>query len=220
MTIVLCTVFSQLFHQEIKTLAPFMLSGLIFWNFITTVMNQGCHCFFLGESYIRQHPAPLAIYPLRTALGAAIHFGIGLLLVMAIVWSVNGLGNVPFLISLAPTLALVFLLGWSLAILMGMLNVLFQDCQHLIEVLLQVLFYLTPIMYDPDKIISNNPHLVWCMKNLNPLAVMLDLLREPILYGQVPAMQTYAWGIAASGLTAAAAWLALVKLEKRMIFYL
>ena len=79
MTIVLCTVFGQFFHRgDLKTYAPFLLSGLIFWNFITTAMNQGCLCFFLGESYIRQHPAPLAIYPLRTTLGAGIHFGIGL----------------------------------------------------------------------------------------------------------------------------------------------
>ena len=47
----------------------------------------------------------------------------------------------------------MFILGWSLAILMGVLNVLFQDCQHLIEVLMQVLFYVTPIMYDPAEIL-------------------------------------------------------------------
>jgi lipopolysaccharide transport system permease protein len=220
MTIVLCTVFSQIFNQPIKIYAPFLLSGLIFWNFITTVVNQGCHCFFLGESYIRQHPAPLAIYPLRTTLGAAIHFGIGLALVLAIVWCVNGLGNAPYLLSLVPSLVLILILGWSLAILMGVLNVLFQDCQHLTEVLLQVLFYVSPIMYDPAKIPGNHPHLVWCMKHLNPLSVMLDLLRIPILSGEIPAATTYMLGIAVAGLAAAAAALTLMKIEKRMIFYL
>jgi ABC-type polysaccharide/polyol phosphate export permease len=221
MTIVLCTVFGQFFHRgDIKTYAPFLLSGLVFWHFITTAMGQGCHCFFLGESYIRQHPAPMAIYPLRTTLGAGIHFGIGMVLVMLITWGVNGFGNFPYLISLVPTLILIFILGWSLAILMGVLNVLFQDCQHLIEVLLQVLFYATPIMYEPAEIIKNNENMVWYMKNLNPLAVMLDLLREPLLYGHLPSAQTYAMGIAAAGLAAAAAALTLAKIEKRMIFYL
>ena len=112
-------------------------------------MNQGCQCFFQGESYIRQHPAPLAIYPLRTALGAGIHFLFGLCVLLAFVWLVNGFGNLPALLSLVPTLILMFIICWALAICMGVLNVLFQDCQHLIEVLLQILFYLTPIMYDP-----------------------------------------------------------------------
>jgi lipopolysaccharide transport system permease protein len=220
MTIVLCTVFGRLLHQgDIKTYAPFLLSGLVFWHFITTAMGQGCHCFFLGESYIRQHPAPMAIYPLRTTLGAGIHFGIGMALVMLITWGVNGFGNLPYLLSLVPTFILIFIFGWSLAILMGVLNVLFQDCQHLIEVLLQVLFYVTPIMYDPSTMIKN-ADMVWYMKNMNPLAVMLDLLREPLLYGHLPSVQTYALGIAAAGLAGGAAALTLAKIEKRMIFYL
>ena len=141
-------------------------------------------------------------------------------MVLAIVWGVNGFGNGPYLISLAPTLVLIFTLGWSLAILMGVLNVLFQDCQHLIEVLLQVLFYLTPIMYEPAEIIKHNPHLVWCMKNLNPLAVMLDLLRDPILYAKLPLAETCVLGVATAVLAAAAAALTLGKIEKRMVFYL
>jgi lipopolysaccharide transport system permease protein len=220
MTIVLCMVFGRLLHQgDIKTYAPFLLSGLVFWNFITTAMNQGCHCFFISDSYIRQHPAPMAIYPLRTTLGAGIHFGIGMVLVMLIAWGVSGFGNLPYLISLVPTLILIFIFGWSLAILMGVLNVLFQDCQHLIEVLLQVLFYMTPIMYDPSMFIKN-ANTVWYMKNMNPLAVMLDLLREPLLYGRFPTIEMHVLGIAAVGMAVAAASLTLAKIEKKMIFYL
>jgi ABC-type polysaccharide/polyol phosphate export permease len=227
MTIVLCLVFGLLYRKEdLREYAPFLLSGLILWSFITTVVNQGCHCFFAGESYIRQHPAPLAIYPLRTTLGASIHFGIGLALVMVIVWCVNGLGNVPSLISLVPSLMIIFIFGWSLAILMGVMNVLFQDCQHLIEVVLQMLFYLTPIMYEPAELIKDRPqfvwgpHLVWCMKTLNPVAVMLDLLRDPILYGRFPPANAYMLGLATAGFVATAAAFTLMKIEKRMIFYL
>jgi len=221
MTIVLSVVFGQFFHRgDIKAYAPFLLSGFVFWNFITTAMSQGCQCFFQGESYIRQHPAPMAIYPLRTTLGAAIHFGIGLALALAIIWCEFGIVNAPSLLGLVPSLILIFIIGWSLAILTGVLNVLFQDCQHLIDVLLQMLFYLTPIMYEPQEVFKDNPSLVWCMKNLNPLAVMLDLLRSPILYGEFPAVQTYLLGIAAAVLAAVAASLTMMKIEKRMIFYL
>jgi lipopolysaccharide transport system permease protein len=161
----------------------------------------------------------MAIYPLRTTLGAGIHFGIGMVLVMLITWGVNGFGNLPYLLSLVPTFILIFILGWSLAILMGVLNVLFQDCQHLIEVLLQVLFYVTPIMYDPSTM-NINANTVWYMKNLNPLAVILDLLRDPLLYGRFSPVGTYALGIAAAGMAAAVASLTLAKIERKMIFYL
>jgi lipopolysaccharide transport system permease protein len=221
MTIVLATVFGQLFHRgDVQTYAPFLLSGLIFWSFIATTMNLGCHCFFQGESYIRQHPAPLAIYSLRTTLGAAIHFGIGMALVMIIIWFVNGFGNLASLPALLPSLLLVFILGWSLATLTGVMNVMFQDCQHLIEVLLQVLFYLTPIMYEPRDLFRNKPEVVWYLKNLNPFAVMLDLLRDPILYAKLPPIETYGIGLLVAAMAASAASFTLLKIEKRMVFYL
>lgn len=218
MTIVLCVVFSNLFRMEkISEYAPFLLSGLILWNFITASMNQGCQCFFQGESYIRQHPAPLAIYPLRIALGAGIHFLIGLCVVLAFVWIVNGFGNLPALISLIPTLILLFIFGWALAICMGVVNVLFQDSQHLIDVLLQILFYVTPIMYPADLL--RHRHLDWFV-NLNPLAIMLEMLRQPILNGQLPSLQTYILGLSAACIAAGAATLTLWRFERRVIFYL
>jgi len=218
MTIVFCVVFSQFFGQNWREYGPYVLTGLIFWNFITSGMNQGCQCFFQGESYIRQHPAPLAIYPLRTALGAGIHFIFGLCVLLTLVWMVNGFGNLPFLLSLVPTLMLMFIFCWALAICMGVLNVLFQDCQHLIEVLLQILFYLTPIMYNTDDLLLKGKLLR--IFNLNPLAIMLRMLREPVLKGQLPSLHTYELGLSVAALATVAAVLTLMRFERRIIFYL
>jgi lipopolysaccharide transport system permease protein len=217
MTVVLCVVFSQLWNREIRDFAPYLLSGLTLWGFITTVVMQGCQCFFQGEHYIRQHPAPLAIYPLRTALGAGFHFLLGLGITLVFVWYVNGFGNLPVLVSLVPTLALLFVVGWSLAVCMGVANVMFQDSQHLIEVFMQALFYLTPILWHVDDM--RNRGLGWLV-DLNPVAVLLELVRQPLLHGQFPS-STVAWSGALIGLLAVEiASLALLRFEKRMVFYL
>jgi lipopolysaccharide transport system permease protein len=217
MTVVLCTVFSQLFNMEVKIYAPYLLTGLIFWNFVTSAMHQGCQCFFQGESYIRQHPAPLAIYPLRIALGAGIHFLFGLAVVLVFVWGVHGFGNLPALISIVPTLLLLIIFGWALAICMGVVNVLFQDSQHLIEVLLQILFYVTPIMYPAEKLRERG--LGWFV-NLNPLAIILEMLRQPILESKLPSLGTYTWGFFVVSLVAGIAMATLARFERRIIFYL
>src|SRR5581483_2313490 len=86
MTIVFCTVFCKVFDQNVEDYAPFVLAGLACWNFLTTSVTQGCQCFFLGESYIRQYPSPLAIYPLRTALGGTIHLLLALGVVLLFSW--------------------------------------------------------------------------------------------------------------------------------------
>lgn len=217
MTGVLCLVFCQMFHLSLHDYAPFLLTGLTFWGFITSVVNQGCQCFFQGEPYIRQHRAPLAIYPLRTALTAGYHFGIGVAVVVVFVWCMNGLGNLPALLSLAVVLPLLFVFGWSVAVCAGTLNVLFQDTQHLAEILLQILFYMTPIMYPPSLL--SEQHLQWIVR-LNPFAILLELVREPLLAGRLPAPETVVMSVAVTLLTMAVASLMLKWCERRLVFYL
>ena len=217
MTIVLCTVFSQLLKVgDIRVFGPFLLAGLTTWNFISAVMNQGCQSIFQNESYIRQQPAPLAIYPLRTTLGAGIHLILGIVIVIVLSWVMHGLGNVAALPALLPAIALLFIFGWSMAILMGIVNVLFQDTQHLTEVALQVLFYLTPIIYPPDLLPQRVRWLIGC----NPLASFMELIRQPILEGQLPSWQALAIASATALATSAAAALMLARMERRMVFYL
>ena len=217
MTAVICTVFSQLFNADIRTYGPFLLAGLTTWTFLGAVMNQGCQCFFQSESYIRQHPAPLAIYPLRVTLGAGIHLGLGLLIVIGLSWCANGLGNLAALPALLPAIFLLLVLGWSLAILMGVVNVLFQDTQHLTEVALQILFYLTPIMYPPTML--QERHVGWIIQ-CNPLASFLELVRLPIIEGRAPSLAAYAVASGSALLAAGAAALVLARMERRMVFHL
>ena len=136
---------------------------------------QGCQCFLRGETYIRQHRAPLAIHALRVVLGAKIHFLLGLAVVLTLVWGLHGFGNLPTLVSLLPAMALLLVLGWSLAVCLGVVNVLFQDTQHLVGVGLQMLFYVTPIIYPANMLRKRN--LGWII-DLNPMAAFLELVRR------------------------------------------
>ncbi len=218
MTAVLCIVFSQLLKQPVRSFAPLLLSGLTFWSFIMASVMQGCHCFFQGESYIRQHPAPLAIYPLRTTLGAGFHFILGFVIALAFVWYINGFENLAALPYLVPTFALLFIFGWAVGLCMGMANVLFQDSQHLIEVAMQILFYATPIMYPPEMLLKRR--LVSWVIQLNPLAAFLEMIRQPLLAGQLPSWHAAVLAVSATLLAVGAAALALKRLEKNIIFYL
>src|SRR5438874_2169218 len=96
MTTILTAVFYKLFNQPVSEYAPFVLAGLATWNYVLTVVQHGCHCFFIGESYIRQYPAPLAIYPLRTALGGTVHFLLALSVVILLSTVTAATGSINF----------------------------------------------------------------------------------------------------------------------------
>jgi lipopolysaccharide transport system permease protein len=218
MTTVLCVFFSKLWGLSIRDFGPYVLTGMTFWGFVTATVVRGCQSFVQGESYIRQHPAPMAIYPLRTTLSAGFHFLLGFGIALALVWSLRGFGNVPALVCLVPAFILLFIIGWSVTICMGAANVLFHDAQHLTEILMQMLFYMTPIMYHREML--HNRKYVSLVLDLNPLTSLLELLRAPLLDGRMPSTWAVGMSIGTAALAAIAAMLTLRFLEKRLIFYL
>ncbi|MFN4260431.1 MAG: ABC transporter permease [Gemmataceae bacterium] len=219
MTATLCLVFRHLFQMNARDFAPFLLAGLSCWNYITATTLQGCRCFFQGESYIRQYPAPLAIYPLRTALGGMIHFLLALLVVLMLRLVVYGLPDPLAFLSLLPSLLMLFLLGWGMAVIAGFLNVYFQDTQHLAEIGFQILFYATPIIYKPELLLQRQ-YLQWLVI-LNPFVSFLELIRAPLLDGShVPSMQAYIIASATVAFVLGLAGLLLYHCQRRLIFYL
>jgi ABC-type polysaccharide/polyol phosphate export permease len=217
MTAVLCTVFSQVFNMDPVEYAPSLLVGLCFWSFITTSTLHGSDCLFKGEKYIRQYPAPMAVYPLRTVLGAAFHLSMALLVVVLLRFCVKGFGGLASLVTVVPTLLMLLVLGWSLAVLAGFSTAHFPDVQHLAEVGLQMMFYATPIIYPADRLRGRGYD--WVV-DYNPLAAFVQALRDPLLHGQFPSLEVMGIaGVSTILIAGAATWM-LVRLEPRVIFQL
>jgi lipopolysaccharide transport system permease protein len=219
MTGLLCLVLRPLVMpgQPLGRCAAFFLCGLAFWHFLVNTTVMGCQALLLGEPYLRQYPAPVVIYFLRTALGSAFHFLIALGMVILLSAGLTGTCSLAALLALVPAVLLLLIFGWAVAVLAGFANVYFRDMQHLCEVGLQVLFYATPILYEPASLTQRR--LDWLLV-LNPLTPLLEVVRSPLLSGEAPSALTYLWAAAAVVLFAAAAVLTLVRCQRQVVFYL
>ena len=217
MTLVFCVVFQHFLKIDAKEYVPHLLTGLVCWNFLLGCALQGCQSFFQGEPYIRQCPLPLAVYPLRTAIGAFFHLTMGLIVVTVVAGFLRGAPPLAALFSLLPTLVLLFAFGWSLSVLFGSANVFFQDTQHLAEVGFQLFFYLTPIIYRLEDLQGHK--LAWLLQ-LNPFVPFMDLIRSPLLHHRPPSMMVYLTAITITVLTVTTAGYVLRKLQDRLVFFL
>jgi ABC-type polysaccharide/polyol phosphate export permease len=217
MTVVLGVVYGRVFHLPFSEFAPMLLCGLAFWNMVSQSILRGCQSLVAADAYIRQQPLPLAMFPLREVLVVGFHFLISLLLTLLLVLPLKGTFGPLALLSLLPTLALLFVLGWSLAVLAGFAHAYFPDTQHLAEVGLQVLLFLTPVMY-PASMLERNG--LGFLLHYNPLAVLLEMLRGALLYAQVPPATTYAAAALLISVPAACAAWVIARLEHRVIFVL
>ena len=65
-------------------------------------------------------------------------------------------------------------------LLLGIISTRFRDVQQVINSILQLVFYLTPIIYQAQDL--GGGRVTWLMSNCNPLVPLLDLVRDPILH--------------------------------------
>ncbi len=218
MTTILCMVFAKLFAMEIADYAPYLLLGMLTWQFFTESLMQGCSAFALGGAYIRQQNVPLAIFPLRTVLSSGFHALIALAMALVVTLFFRGWLDPLALLYLIPAIVFLFLFGWCLAILSGIMHTHFPDTHHLLEIGLQILFYMTPILYQPSTIQTRARMLM--VVEWNPLTSVLALVRTPILEGTAPELHHIVVSLIFLAVVASAAILLLRKLERSLIFWI
>ena len=216
LALVISVVFTRAFQVGSGGYFLHVLSGLCFWNFVTHVIGGGCASISSAETYILQHRTPLAIYPLRCTLVGGFHFLVAMLPVFALAVA-RGLPCVEAAVVFPLAVVLLFVFGWSMATICGIVNIYLRDTHHACQVLLTVLFYATPIVWRPEMVRSRR--LGWIV-DYNPLAAFVDLVRAPLIEGVVPSLNVIL--VVLAMVTAAfllAAWL-LAKCERRIVFSL
>ena len=218
LTLIFCVVLSRLVQIPPRDYAPYLLVGITLWQFIVENTTIGCRSFQAGAAYIRQQAVPLAIFPLRTALGAAFHTGVALLLGLAVSWYFRGFDNLAVLPVVLPALVLLFLFGWSMGTVCGLAQTHFPDTCYMLELLLQFTFYLTPIIYRPTTL-QNQPGLSWVV-DCNPLWSLMELIRRPVLYGQLPPLYNVVVSVVFVAFMVGLALWCLRKLERTLVFWI
>jgi ABC-type polysaccharide/polyol phosphate export permease len=217
MAVVIGTVFSQLFDQALAEFLPYLFMNLTLWAFFVACIEGGTIAFFAAAGYIKQVPnVSLVAYPLRMTLAAFVVLLLGLAAVAVISLIFGAALNLSWL-SLVPGLAAWVLFGFAVATLSAVLNTMARDFEHLQSVVVQALFYATPVMYPPRMLTEHG--LGWLL-TINPLYHMMMLVRTPVVYGDIAPLPHFL----ATGLVLAillpAAWLVMRRARHAVVFWL
>jgi lipopolysaccharide transport system permease protein len=218
MTTALCVVFGRLFNVAIEDYAPHLLVGMTTWQFLTEALLHGCNSLSLGSAYIRQQQVPLAIFPLRTVLAAGFHFLIALSLGIVVTFFFKGRLEPTAFLALLPGLTILFLLGWAMAILSGILYTHFPDTTQILEIGVQVLFYVTPVIHPPEY--ASGAGRLAMLVQWNPFTSLLALIRVPILAGTFPPVQNILISLLFLAVVGFLAIILLRKMERTLVFWI
>nr|WP_051461609.1 ABC transporter permease [Tomitella biformata] len=212
MALALGLLYSVILDQDLAYFLPFLTVGLIIWGLIQGCIIDGSEVFITNEGLIKQLPSALSVHVYRLVWRQFLllmHNMIIYVIMIAVFWSSHDLSWASLMAF--PALALLVINGVWVSILFGIFATRFRDVAPLLASLVQLLFYVTPIVWS-TKVITDRPGQEDRAKiaEINPLYHYLDIIRAPMLGEQ---QQAYHWYIVL-GITVIGWGLALLALRQ------
>jgi lipopolysaccharide transport system permease protein len=217
MTLLLAVVFSRIFKTEIREYAPYILSGMVVWEFVASSAVCGSLAFVQADAYIKQCRHPLAIYTLRTVLTnlmVLLLASLSLVGWVLVVMPHNFNWSWLAALSIYPIVALI---AWPLATLLAYIATRFRDLPHALGLILQAMWFISPIYFEAKVFRGDSLH---GLVDYNPIYHMLEIVRAPLLHGEWPTAVNYAYCAGTIIILAFFAWIVGRYAEKKVIFYL
>ena len=187
--------FGRLFSQEGGRYLIYLTIGMMLWSLISSSFTDGGYAFLGAESYIRQIPQAKQIYILRCTVVNLVVFSFGLPVFVAVALFYGQLNaSLPWaLVGFA--VVVVACVGHSA--IMAYLSVPFRDLPPASASALQIVYFLTPILYPVELLRQRG--LGWFL-HINPLYYLLEIVRHPILEGGPAPAGIYAGAVAYTAL--------------------
>lgn len=214
---IISVVFSFLM-RGIENYNLYVLSGILFWNMVTVSLNLGTSAIVRNSSLLQKVQVPTWIFPVVPAGLGVTNFALSLIpYTLIYVYSGRALPEQLWLLPLLFLLTLIFVGGLSIGL--SVLNVFFRDVSHVLEPLLTLTFYATPVIYDRHA--SAIPDYVRELLLLNPFTHYVEAFRAAMFGGSYGVSLGEIALLATMSAVSMGAGLVIYKLNrKNIIFYL
>ena len=174
-------VFQVILQVEIFQYSSYVFVGLLVWNWFQSSLFEATGVIISSAPLIRQPGFPPAILPIVVVATNLLHFLLALP-VLVIFLLFDGVRLTPLVLILPLLQIIQFCMTVTASYFLAAVNVTFRDTQHTLGVLLQFLFYLTPIFYEIDNI----PKKYWYIYGLNPMVHIVTCYRQILVWGVQP----------------------------------
>jgi len=178
-------VFYFLFNVVLDVGTPrftsYTLIGMLVYTWFQSSVVEACSIARSNRDLVRRPQFKVAVLPLVSVTGNLIHLLLAFPILAGILLFDGSRPSVA-LLALPIVLIVQFILTVGLAYFGAAVSVLYRDIGYLIDVILRVFFFLTPIFYEVSKV----PAQFQTLYSFNPLVPLLDAYRSPLIHGLPP----------------------------------
>ncbi len=206
-------IYGTLFGVVLSQYLPFLAISLILWQTgIGGLTSEACNVFLEAEATIRSLRMPFTVQVLRCIVRNAIVLAHNLVVPIAVFAIFDAWPGIGVLLAL-PGMALWVADGIAACFLLGSICARFRDVPPIIGSIMQIAFYITPIVWKPSQLGKHG----WWLP-LDPFYTLLDVVRAPIL-GEIPSLLLWGAALGYSLLLWLAAWLVFIRARPRLAFW-
>lgn len=180
--------YADLFHTDIHTYLPYLAISIVMWNFLNLMISDGCICFSSSDSLIKGTRMPFAIHAARSVLRNVIILAHNIVVVVA-VFILMGVHQSLYSLEAIPAFLLWVVDGFAISLLFGAFCARFRDVPQIIMSVMQIAFFVTPIMWYAN-ILKGHPQ-AYMLIRFNPFYYILEVLRAPLLGTPMAATVVY-----------------------------
>jgi lipopolysaccharide transport system permease protein len=208
--------YSNIFHTPLASYFPYLTGGMLGWTLIATIVTDFTDGLILSENLIKQVKLPYTLYIHRIACRNMIIFFHNLVVMVPVLIIFHETAHVNFnTLLLIPGLAIIYLNAISYGLILGMLGSRFRDISQIIKSLVQVVFFVTPVMWRPDALLAKNRYIV----ELNPFYSYIELIRAPLI-GDAPTLYNITFVLIMTLIGLLASWKIFVPRRARIVYWL
>jgi len=180
-------VFSTVFPNNTPHFALYLVIGVLHYNLFNQSLMQGCESLVQSGTLLQKIYFPRVFVPLSNLLFNFILWCTSIVILLLLLPVLGGAYSWYTLLYFL-VLAAYFALILGVVLTLAVLSVEFRDLRHLVEVGLTVLFWVTPIVYDPSSLAGPEKLVL----RLNPLFYYFTAFHDLLYRSVLPDARTVA----------------------------
>jgi lipopolysaccharide transport system permease protein len=206
--------YGHLFKFEIRNYFPYLAAGMLTWNMVSLLISEGTNAFVGAEHFIKQIKVPYSVFVMRVICRNLIIFAHTIIVVVPLFFIFH-IKVTPAILMFIPGMLLLILNAFFFGLVLAIIGARYRDVAQLITSVIQVIFFLTPIMWNPAFLPEKYQH--WVM--LNPFMHLIEIVRAPMM-STMPAWYSFVFVCVLTVLGALLACYLLAKTRDRIIYWL
>lgn len=173
-------IFSFMASSTFTVFAVYLTIGFAAWRFIMGAVIEGTNTFVSSENWIKGEPLPMSVHVYRSVYRNLL-LALGTVPPVMIACWYFGTSNIYIWASIPFVLIAYLLSAFWVSIVLGSLCARYRDFSHLILTTMQIMFFLTPIIWEVGMLGAKAKYVQY-----NPFVYYLDIVRIPMLEGYIP----------------------------------